>query len=47
MRTPLNEYGYDGFGFDRRAFVSREILLTLAYRYWFRVATKRIAADGW
>jgi 1-acyl-sn-glycerol-3-phosphate acyltransferase len=42
LPTPLNEYGYDGFGFDRRAFVSRQILLTLAYRHWFRVATKRI-----
>jgi len=43
MHTPLNEYGYDGFGFDRRTFVSWQIVLTLAYRYWFRVVTKRIA----
>jgi len=42
LATPVNEYGYDAFGFDRRAFVSRQMLLTLAYRYWFRVETKGI-----
>ena len=42
ITTELNEYGYDAFGFDRKAFVSRSIVLTLAYRYWFRVESRGV-----
>jgi len=40
LPTPLNEYGFDPFGFDKRSFVSEAILLAPAYRYWFRVETR-------
>jgi len=49
ITTPVNEYGYDAFGFDRKGFVSQSILLALTYRYWFRVETKgaeNIPAEG-
>jgi 1-acyl-sn-glycerol-3-phosphate acyltransferase len=49
IRTPLNEYGYDPFGFDKKGFSSRAIVLALAYRYWFRVETRgagELAAEG-
>jgi len=42
ITTPLNEYGFDPFGFDKRSFVSRSILLALAYRHWFRVETRNL-----
>ena len=49
MATPLNEYGFDPFGFDKRSFVSEAILLALLHRYWFRVETrdlKHLPAKG-
>ena len=40
--TPLNEYGYDPFGFDRKASRTPLLILTAFYRYWFRVETHGI-----
>ncbi len=40
--TPVNEYGFDPFGFDKQACISASIPLALLYRYWFRVETKGI-----
>ncbi len=37
--TPLNEYGYDPFGFDRETARIPILILTAFYRYWFRVET--------
>jgi len=40
--TPVNEYGFDPFGFDKQACGSASIPLALFYRYWFRVETSGI-----
>ncbi|MGH7896675.1 MAG: lysophospholipid acyltransferase family protein [Candidatus Binatia bacterium] len=37
--TPVNEYGFDPFGFDKQTYVSAAIPLALLYRYWFRTET--------
>jgi 1-acyl-sn-glycerol-3-phosphate acyltransferase len=42
LATPLNEYGYDPFGFDKEVARYPTILLSLVYRYWFRVETHGI-----
>lgn len=34
--TPLNEYGYDPFGFDRETSRIPVLILAAFYRYWFR-----------
>lgn len=36
LATPLNEYGYDPFGFDKKVARYPALLMALAYRYWFR-----------
>ena len=36
LATPLNEYGYDPFGFDKNTARYPAMLMTLAYRHWFR-----------
>lgn len=43
LATPLNEYGYDPFGFDRRTARYPALLMGLAYRHFFRVETHGIA----
>ena len=40
--TPVNEYGFDPFGFDREAAVYAMLLAAALYRYWFRVETHGI-----
>jgi 1-acyl-sn-glycerol-3-phosphate acyltransferase len=42
LATPLNEYGYDAFGFDKDVARYPAIVMSLAYRYWFRVETHGI-----
>ncbi len=42
LATPLNEYGYDPFGFDRQAARIPALIMAAAYRYWFRVETTGI-----
>jgi 1-acyl-sn-glycerol-3-phosphate acyltransferase len=37
LATPLNEYGYDPFGFDKGIARYPALLTALMYRYWFRV----------
>src|ERR1044071_2005368 len=37
LATPLNEYGYDPFGFDKDTARIPGLIMALAYRYWFRV----------
>jgi 1-acyl-sn-glycerol-3-phosphate acyltransferase len=37
LATPLNEYGYDPFGFDKDTARWPAIIFALVYRYWFRV----------
>lgn len=42
LATPLNEYGYDPFGFDRSTARYPAMLMALAYRYWFRAEVRGI-----
>ena len=42
LATPLNEYGYDGFGYDKDTARHPALLMALAYRYWFRAETHGI-----
>lgn len=37
LATPLNEYGYDPFGFDQTTAFYPALVMALFYRYWFRV----------
>src|SRR6266542_1513182 len=37
LATPLNEYGYDPFGFDKEIARFPALLTAVMYRYWFRV----------
>ena len=37
LATPLNEYGYDPFGFDRNTALYPALVMASFYRYWFRV----------
>jgi 1-acyl-sn-glycerol-3-phosphate acyltransferase len=37
LATPLNEYGYDPFGFDEDTARYPALVMALVYRYWFRV----------
>ena len=39
LATPLNEYGYDPFGFDKDTARYPALVMAAAYRYWFRVET--------
>ena len=43
LATPLNEYGYDPFGFDKETAKIPAVVMALAYRYWFRVQAHDIA----
>jgi 1-acyl-sn-glycerol-3-phosphate acyltransferase len=42
VATPLNEYGYDPFGFDKNSALYPGLLMAIIYRYWFRVETSGI-----
>jgi 1-acyl-sn-glycerol-3-phosphate acyltransferase len=47
--TPVNEYGFDPFGFDREGSVYTMLLAAFLHRYYFRVAThgiERLPAKG-
>ena len=49
LATPLNEYGYDPFGFDKETARYPALLMAAAYRYWFRVENhglENLPADG-
>src|SRR5205807_618074 len=39
LATPLNEFGYDPFGFDKDIARYPALIMAAAYRYWFRVET--------
>jgi 1-acyl-sn-glycerol-3-phosphate acyltransferase len=39
LPTPLNEYGFDPFGFDPRAARLPTAVMALVYRHWLRVET--------
>ena len=36
LATPLNEYGYDPFGFDKETARYPALVMAVFYRYWFR-----------
>ena len=47
--TPVNEYGFDPFGFDREGSVYTMLLAAFLYRYYFRVETlgiERLPSKG-
>jgi 1-acyl-sn-glycerol-3-phosphate acyltransferase len=44
LATPLNEYGYDPFGFDKETARDPALIMALAYRYWFRVESSNMDA---
>ncbi len=49
LATPLNEYGYDAFGFDKNTARYPALLMGLAYKHWFRTEThgiENVPAEG-
>jgi 1-acyl-sn-glycerol-3-phosphate acyltransferase len=49
LATPLNEYGYDPFGLDKRLARYPALLMAFMYRYWFRVEAhglENVPAEG-
>jgi len=42
LATPLNEYGYDPFGFDKETARYPALIMAAFYRYWFRAETHGI-----
>ncbi len=49
LARPLNEYGYDPFGFDKETARYPALLMAAAYRYWFRVEShgiENVPGDG-
>ncbi|MGH7857672.1 MAG: lysophospholipid acyltransferase family protein [Candidatus Binatia bacterium] len=42
LATPLNEYGYDPFGFDKNTAFYPALVMAAFYRYWFRAETTGI-----
>lgn len=49
LAEPLNEYGYDPFGFDKETARYPALIMAAAYRYWFRVEShgiENVPGDG-